>query len=918
MKSKLSLTVLAILTLSQLAGGVQYRLVPDNFLDTGNNWYYDLDLTVEGSSYTGTSSIKVIGTASVGGYNAQKVEFLLYINSLGWEKSTYFWKMSSGNVIGFAEWFDSSYSYWSRDTIMNDNPAEIFPLYINDSDNHTFLGSHNYSGSDNNGNYTGSSNQYITYLGHETVTVPAGVYDCIYVRTEGDWNDSSAGWDDYYIWFSPDIGIVKMQGAEYEDGERIDFGIELTSTNVQPTVSISDHVYYIDIWQEMFYENSTTDITYGFEFDIETDSTVNSVSFLTPNGQTFTIPYNSSNWDEATGTWTECEYNSDDDIWEWEYSREQTSSNHLEDFGDGWYTITIGYTNGGTDQTRVWFNIPLDNTPIPQPTQIPVPTNPLHRDGNVAPSVTLNWELCVDQNVESLYVELWNESTGEEYEADLPKTAISWQPPSSLSTGFWEAGIYFDNWYAYDNTDSIPVSVGKSSGVDYEFAVGVPWAAYEVYGGNSYPSQSDTWNFYYNIDQQQSYARLGTSDGESKTFSGDYTYYVIVAREEFFLDSIQGSDGSYFSGGWLETGNTSDSGNISGSPDGQYAAVGYQETDGTFRGFVVVANPGDWTDITVITDQVTSTIETSKTTYDAGEAIVVNFTNAAGNFTDWIGLYEAGAGNDQFLAWKLTGGVANGSVTFSNGLPNAGDYEARLFFDNTFNVEATCQFTVDPPCVVDVPDVYDMTESAAETVLTNAGLAKGTVTHEYSNVVAAGKVIDQDPDTGTSVACDSSVNLVISDGQTNVEDLETFASYWLDDSCSATGWCEGMDVNHDGETNFDDWAIFANYWHKGGTEIWTSKSNYDISEAIVVNFSDASGNAMDWIGLYEAGAAKDAPISWFYTDGTKSGTAGITAGAVTFSGLPDNGYYEARLFFGNSYIVEAADAFDVVVIVIIE
>lgn len=245
MKSKLSLTVLGILTLSQLAGAVQYRLVPDNFLDTGNNWYYDLDLTYEGSSYTGTSSIKVIGPASVGGYNTQKVEFLLDINSVGWEKTTYFWKMSSANVIGFAEWFDSSYGYWCRDTIMNNNPAEIFPLYINDSDNHTFLGSHDYSGSDNDGNYTGSSNRYITYLGHETVTVPAGVYDCIYVRTQGDWNDRSAGWDDVYTWFSPDIGIVKMQGAEYGDGERMDFGIELTSTNVQPTVSISDHVFFI-------------------------------------------------------------------------------------------------------------------------------------------------------------------------------------------------------------------------------------------------------------------------------------------------------------------------------------------------------------------------------------------------------------------------------------------------------------------------------------------------------------------------------------------------------------------------------------------------------------------------------------------------------------------------------------------------
>lgn len=68
------------------------------------------------------------------------------------------------------------------------------------------------------------------------------------------------------------------------------------------------------------------------------------------------------------------------------------------------------------------------------------------------------------------------------------------------------------------------------------------------------------------------------------------------------------------------------------------------------------------------------------------------------------------------------------------------------------------------PCIVDVPNVLNMTESAAESALTAVGLVKGTVTHDYSNTVPAGQVISQDPASGTSVACGSAVDLVISDG----------------------------------------------------------------------------------------------------------------------------------------------------------
>jgi beta-lactam-binding protein with PASTA domain len=67
------------------------------------------------------------------------------------------------------------------------------------------------------------------------------------------------------------------------------------------------------------------------------------------------------------------------------------------------------------------------------------------------------------------------------------------------------------------------------------------------------------------------------------------------------------------------------------------------------------------------------------------------------------------------------------------------------------------------PAVV-VPSVVNLTQSAATTGITNAGLVVGTVTTASSATVPSGSVISQSPTAGTSVASGSAVNLVVSTG----------------------------------------------------------------------------------------------------------------------------------------------------------
>jgi len=65
---------------------------------------------------------------------------------------------------------------------------------------------------------------------------------------------------------------------------------------------------------------------------------------------------------------------------------------------------------------------------------------------------------------------------------------------------------------------------------------------------------------------------------------------------------------------------------------------------------------------------------------------------------------------------------------------------------------------------VAVPNVVNLTQAAATTAITGAGLALGAVSQASSATVPSGSVISQNPAAGTSVAAGSAVALVVSTG----------------------------------------------------------------------------------------------------------------------------------------------------------
>jgi beta-lactam-binding protein with PASTA domain len=175
-------------------------------------------------------------------------------------------------------------------------------------------------------------------------------------------------------------------------------------------------------------------------------------------------------------------------------------------------------------------------------------------------------------------------------------------------------------------------------------------------------------------------------------------------------------------------------------------SVTYENSDTVAAGLVIDQDPNSGTSVPC----------------DSEVDLIVSLGPCMADVPDVVGLSEAAAEtalNDANLV--------KGSVTSENSDTVAAGLVISQ--DPTSGTSAPCDSAVDlvissGPCMTDVPDVLGLSEAAAETSLNANDLLKGTVTYEYSDTVAAGLVLDQDPNSGTSVPCDSQVNLVISVG----------------------------------------------------------------------------------------------------------------------------------------------------------
>lgn len=274
-------------------------------------------------------------------------------------------------------------------------------------------------------------------------------------------------------------------------------------------------------------------------------------------------------------------------------------------------------------------------------------------------------------------------------------------------------------------------------------------------------------------------------------------------------------------------------------------------------------------------------ITTDKDVYGSNEPIVTSFTEMLGDKQDWIGIYPAGSSNDwgNVVQWEWSGGTVDGSVSF-NALP-VGNYEARAFYQNSFNLEAHYAFSVEengngnPVVITLAQESYtpsELIEVMFENMTRNSkdwiGIYPAGSSNDWANVVQwkwAGGVMN---------------------GSVNFEDLPVGnyeARAFLNNS-----------FNLEAQQAFSVEADVNN-----SVILTSNKTSYLPNELIYVNFDRMSGSPQDWIGIYPAGASYEFEnvIEWRLT-------GGLVQGTLSLDGLPA-GSYDIRAFFNNSLTKEA-------------
>ena len=82
-------------------------------------------------------------------------------------------------------------------------------------------------------------------------------------------------------------------------------------------------------------------------------------------------------------------------------------------------------------------------------------------------------------------------------------------------------------------------------------------------------------------------------------------------------------------------------------------------------------------------------IYSEKTEYKVGETIVVKFKNLSDFKTNWIGIYGARAYHaNEYIEWKYTNGLKEGTMEFKSPRYGAGDYMFRVYENNGYKLLA--------------------------------------------------------------------------------------------------------------------------------------------------------------------------------------------------------------------------------------
>jgi hypothetical protein len=306
-------------------------------------------------------------------------------------------------------------------------------------------------------------------------------------------------------------------------------------------------------------------------------------------------------------------------------------------------------------------------------------------------------------------------------------------------------------------------------------------------------------------------------------------------------------------------------------------------------------------------------VRTDKQLYTKGDDIKVTFSRGPGNPRDFIAIFAAELEpgiRPQALAY-VDGtqdgqtGVTSGTITFAGAAKVPGNYVAYLFGSDDYNnvlAREPFQIVLSPTGLSTViPDHQHYLPGQPVRVKFDGGHGSES---DWVGVYRPGELPGGANIFSTDwqyVGGTKDYGLPLKTGEIVLPDGFAGPNFWkvyflLNDAYEITG------VNSFQVLDPASPIIGAN------------KKTYNPAEAITITFTNAPGNAADWIAIYPKGVdpQKATATLWNYLDGTHTGTPGITEGSMTFSaGINTQDEWTAYLFENDGYTVLAQEDFSV-------
>ena len=115
-----------------------------------------------------------------------------------------------------------------------------------------------------------------------------------------------------------------------------------------------------------------------------------------------------------------------------------------------------------------------------------------------------------------------------------------------------------------------------------------------------------------------------------------------------------------------------------------YGSISWKKTMKNFTNIIAIL---------AITTQLfgQTSLRSERTFYEEFETITIYYSGMTGDHSNWIGLYEERADDGDFITWKYANST-NGSLEFTG--METGKYEARAFFNNSYDLESKTSFAV--------------------------------------------------------------------------------------------------------------------------------------------------------------------------------------------------------------------------------